>query len=150
MWLWTCNILLALIDINQYYWYWGCDKAESFSRCWSLKTVIPATKEAEIRRIAIRSQPGQIVHETLSWNHWLKKRTGEVTQVIKYMSTKHEALNSNQYCTKKKRKLHCFWQKDLLEQTWEDYLILFNKIWYCISLTRQFHFYESIKKIRIF
>jgi hypothetical protein len=28
--------------------------------------VILATQEAEIRRIAVQSQPGQIVHETLS------------------------------------------------------------------------------------
>jgi hypothetical protein len=28
--------------------------------------VIPVTQEAEIRRIVIRIQPGQIVHETLS------------------------------------------------------------------------------------
>jgi hypothetical protein len=28
--------------------------------------IILATQEAEIRRIAVRSQPGQIVHETLT------------------------------------------------------------------------------------
>jgi hypothetical protein len=33
---------------------------------WWLTPVILATQEAEIRRIEIRSQPGQIVHETLS------------------------------------------------------------------------------------
>jgi hypothetical protein len=31
-----------------------------------LTSLILATQEAEIRRIKIRSQPGQIVHETLS------------------------------------------------------------------------------------
>jgi hypothetical protein len=31
-----------------------------------LKPVILATQEAEIRRIMVQSQPGQIVHETLS------------------------------------------------------------------------------------
>jgi hypothetical protein len=29
--------------------------------------VIPATQEAELRRIAVQSQPGQMVQETLSW-----------------------------------------------------------------------------------
>jgi hypothetical protein len=30
-------------------------------------SAIPAAQEAEIRRIAVRSQPRQIVHKTLSW-----------------------------------------------------------------------------------
>jgi hypothetical protein len=30
-----------------------------------LKLIIPATQEAEIRRLNVQSQPGQIVHETL-------------------------------------------------------------------------------------
>jgi hypothetical protein len=34
--------------------------------CWWLRPIIPSTQEAEIRRIEVRSQPGQIVHETLS------------------------------------------------------------------------------------
>jgi hypothetical protein len=36
------------------------------SGCPWLMPVIPITQEAEIRRIEIRSQPGQIVGETLS------------------------------------------------------------------------------------
>jgi hypothetical protein len=35
-------------------------------RCQRLTLVIPATQEAGIRRIVVRSQPGQIVQETLS------------------------------------------------------------------------------------
>jgi hypothetical protein len=36
------------------------------ARCWWLTPVIVVTQEAEIRRIAVRSQPRQIVHEILS------------------------------------------------------------------------------------
>jgi hypothetical protein len=48
-----------------------------------LMPVILATQEAEIRRIVIRSQPGQIVHETLSQkNPSLKKVAGRVAQGV--------------------------------------------------------------------
>jgi hypothetical protein len=47
---------------------------------WWLTLVILATQEAEIRRIAIRSQQGEIVHETLSWTHPSQKRAGGVAQ----------------------------------------------------------------------
>jgi hypothetical protein len=40
-------------------------KPQSAGHQW-LTPVILATQKAEIRRIAVRSQPGQIVHETLS------------------------------------------------------------------------------------
>jgi hypothetical protein len=33
--------------------------------CQWLAPVIPAIQEAEIKRITVQSQPGQIVHETL-------------------------------------------------------------------------------------
>jgi hypothetical protein len=39
-----------------------------------------ATQEAEIRRITIRSQPQQIVRETLSQKTHHKKRVGGVAQ----------------------------------------------------------------------
>jgi hypothetical protein len=35
--------------------------------------IIPATQEAEIRRIEVQSQPGQIVHETLSRKYLTQK-----------------------------------------------------------------------------
>jgi hypothetical protein len=46
--------------------------------------VILAIQEAEIRRIGVGSQPGQIVHEALSWN-------------------KCKALSSSPNATKKKK-----------------------------------------------
>jgi hypothetical protein len=50
------------------------------ARCWCLMAIIPATQEAEIRRIVVQRQPGQIVWEVLSWKapsqkglvEWLK------------------------------------------------------------------------------
>jgi hypothetical protein len=45
-------------------------------------SVIFATQEAEIRRIAVRSQPGQIVCEILSRKNPSQKRAGGVTQGV--------------------------------------------------------------------
>jgi hypothetical protein len=47
-----------------------------------LTPVILATQEAEIRRIKVRSQPGQIVHKTLFGKIPSQKRAGGVTQGI--------------------------------------------------------------------
>jgi hypothetical protein len=44
--------------------------------------VILATKEVEIRRTAVQSQPGQIVHETLSQKNPSEKRAGGVAQGV--------------------------------------------------------------------
>jgi hypothetical protein len=33
---------------------------------WLMPVILATQEEAEIRRIVVRSQPGQIVHETLS------------------------------------------------------------------------------------
>jgi hypothetical protein len=45
-------------------------------------TVILATQEAEIRRIMVQSQPGQIVNETYLEKNPSQKRTGAVTQDV--------------------------------------------------------------------
>jgi hypothetical protein len=45
-----------------------------------LAPVILATQEAEIRRIRVRSQPGQIVPKTLSWKHPTQNKPGGVAQ----------------------------------------------------------------------
>jgi hypothetical protein len=50
---------------------------EIYARCWWLSSVIPATQEAEIRRIVVRSQPRQTVHETLSQKTHHKKKKME-------------------------------------------------------------------------
>jgi hypothetical protein len=59
-------------------------------RQW-LTPVILATQEAEFRRIAVWSQPRQIV-ETLSQK---KKKADEVAQAVACLPSKYEALNSN-------------------------------------------------------
>jgi hypothetical protein len=57
--------------------------------------VILATQEAEIRRVAVQSQSGQIVHKTLSQKHPTQKGAGKLVQ---------EALSSNTSTRKKKKK----------------------------------------------
>jgi hypothetical protein len=48
-----------------------------------LTPVILATQEAEIRRIKVQSQPGQIVHKTLSQKKKKsQKRSGGVAQAV--------------------------------------------------------------------
>jgi hypothetical protein len=65
------------------------------TRCWWLIPVILATREAEIRRMAVQSQPRQIVHKTLSQKTLHKSRLVELLKV--------KALSSGP-CTKKKKK----------------------------------------------
>jgi hypothetical protein len=52
------------------------------ARCWWLTAIILATQEAESRRIAIQSQPWQIVQETLSPKYSTQKRGGGVAQGV--------------------------------------------------------------------
>jgi hypothetical protein len=62
---------------------------------------ILATWEAEIRRVMVQGQSGQIVHETPSPKITMAKWTGGVALLCK-----HRALSSNTGPTKKKGKLH--------------------------------------------
>jgi hypothetical protein len=49
---------------------------------WWLTPVILAIQKAEVRRIVVRSQDGQIVHKTLSQKNPTQKRAGRVTQGV--------------------------------------------------------------------
>jgi hypothetical protein len=62
-----------------------------------LAFIILATQEAEIRRIAVGSQPGQIVRETLSRKTIHKNRDGGVTRVV-------GPEFKPKYCKKKKKR----------------------------------------------
>jgi hypothetical protein len=56
---------------------------------WWFTPVILATQEAEMRRIAVWSQAGQIAHETLSQKNPSQKKgggTGRVAQVIRALT----------------------------------------------------------------
>jgi hypothetical protein len=53
------------VDLNNSIVYLSLKK-EKTSGCLQLTPVILATQEAEISRIAVQSQPRQIVHDTLS------------------------------------------------------------------------------------
>jgi hypothetical protein len=50
--------------------------------CRWLLPVIPATQEAEIKRIMVQSQPRQIVQETLSRKNPSQKSAGGVAQAV--------------------------------------------------------------------
>jgi hypothetical protein len=47
-----------------------------------LMSVILATQEAEIRRLMVQSQPGQIVHNTLFQKKKSQKKGGDVAQGV--------------------------------------------------------------------
>jgi hypothetical protein len=70
-------------------------KQQTKKRWWPTP-MIPATQAAEIRRIAVWSQPGQIVPETLSQKY--------LTQKVLVEWLKMKALSANPRTTKKKKK----------------------------------------------
>jgi hypothetical protein len=77
--------------------------------------VILATQEAEIRRITVQSQPGQIAHEILSRIYLTQKRAGGVAQGV-------GSQFKPWYCKKKKK-------KNSMNVTFEKVtrIIVFNK-----------------------
>jgi hypothetical protein len=73
--------------------------------------VILATREGEIRRIQVQSQPRKIVFNTLSQKyaththtHKHTQRVGGVTQVIEHPPNKRKALSLNPSTTPQKSK----------------------------------------------
>jgi hypothetical protein len=65
--------------------------------CQWLTTVIPAAQEAEIRRIVVQTQPGQIVRKTLSEKNLSQKRAGGVAQGVgpEFKSQYHKKRKRN-------------------------------------------------------
>jgi hypothetical protein len=63
--------------------------------------VIPTTQEAEVRRVVVRSQSGQIIHKTISKKTHHKKKEGGL--LVGWLKVK--ALSSNLSITKKKKSL---------------------------------------------
>jgi hypothetical protein len=57
--------------------------------------VIPATQEAEIRRITVQSQPQAYSLKDPFSKYPTQKRTGRVALVVEHQPSKHEALISS-------------------------------------------------------
>jgi hypothetical protein len=66
--------------------YLFAHKNPTEARCQWLMPIILAIQEAEIRRIAVQSQPGQVVHETLSQKYHHKKG---LTEWLKFKPQYH-------------------------------------------------------------
>jgi hypothetical protein len=58
-------------------------------------------------RVAVGSQPRQIVHETLSQVYPIQKPGSGVAEVIECLPSKCEALSSNSSTTKKDKTKYC-------------------------------------------
>jgi hypothetical protein len=64
-----------LFNAKKYIHYHYCDAG-----CWWFTPIILAIQEAEIRKIEVQSQPGQIVHKTLSSEYSTQNMAGGVAQ----------------------------------------------------------------------
>jgi hypothetical protein len=67
---------------------------------WWLTPVIPPTQEAEVRRIAVQSQPRQTVHKTLSCKILSKKKKKNV--LVEWLKVKAPSSSPSTTHTKKK------------------------------------------------
>jgi hypothetical protein len=89
----------------------GKRKGKAAGHSW-LTPAILATQEAEIRRIAVRSQPRQTVQETLSRKTVQKNRAGGVAQGDGPKFKPHKKKNWRKH-GKNKQKTGNFLQKDM-------------------------------------
>jgi hypothetical protein len=80
-----------MLTVSLYFETVNLDKTSLSGRRW-LTAVILAIQEAEIRSIEVRSQPGQIVCETLS------QKTHHKKALVEWLNVK--ALNSSPSITK--------------------------------------------------
>jgi hypothetical protein len=85
--------------------FYICIKTGYFAGCQWFIPVILATQEAEIRRLMVQSQLGQIACETLSWKYPTQKWAGRVVQVVECLPSNHEAPSSNLKAKTKTKKL---------------------------------------------
>jgi hypothetical protein len=60
-----------------------------------LTSVLLATQQTEVKRIAVQSQLGQILRETLSRKNPLQKRAGEVAQGSSLSTTKKKRIKDS-------------------------------------------------------
>jgi hypothetical protein len=63
--------------------------------CLWLTPGILATQEAQVRRIEVESQPGQIVPENLPRKYLSQKRAAVAAQVVDGLPSKREEVSSN-------------------------------------------------------
>jgi hypothetical protein len=104
---WPMSVIPALGRLRQkdQGWVWGQPGLRSETQSQKkagrqcLTPVILATQEAEIRRIAVQSQPRQIVRKSLSQKIPSQKRAGGVAQGV-------GPEFKPQYCKKKKKKTY--------------------------------------------
>jgi hypothetical protein len=64
----------------------------------------PSYSKAEVRKLTVPGQLGQIVYKTPSQKHPTRKRAGGVTQVVEHLPSKYEDLSSKSRTPKKKKK----------------------------------------------